>query len=190
MDIELLDSEQSLRILRSLAKKDVPAFTSPQFKGHISAVCREEKTGEEVWRVDQDNIITDAFKFLWYGLSTNNNVPPYCQQGVIIVSSFSETPDARRCFITGPTDTANIASNTGITPTFIGSEHARLWSTVFTTPASPRTVACIGFVANNYTFSARWGAPYCAYSLITPSKTQGTTQTLEVSYKIYLTGIG
>ena len=58
MIVELLQPGETIEIIRKLRSQEPQGFDF-YLKGRINAVCREEKTGEEVWSVDQDNLITD-----------------------------------------------------------------------------------------------------------------------------------
>lgn len=186
MTVELLAPEETENILRKLRHEESNGFGF-DLKGHITAVCREEKTGEEVWTVDQDNLITNWAKRLYFaaGEGLRSNV-------YIILLNSTETPDPRRC--TMPIYTGLEASYASYGPFQLTSnnvtEHSRTWSCVFGAPSVSRTIAMVGINHDNQVWNW-WSSPaMCAYSRISPSKVQSTSQTVEISYKLFLLPLG
>jgi hypothetical protein len=144
------------------------------FKGHINAVCKEE-TGEEAWSVDQENLVTDRFRraFPWSLVSSVN----------IFTSPSIDTPSAQR-YTLCDNGSNNSSQSSSVAISRSPGTLSCSWAVVFSTPSAPRTIGTIGIgIHDNYVGVYNvW-----AYSLLTPSKVQGTTQTLEITYRLTLT---
>ena len=180
MKVELLQPEETREIISKIQGQE-PQGLDFHLRGHINAVCREEHTGEEVWSIDQDNLITDFGKLLYVhnGAGLSDSV-------YIFVSSFQDTPDPRRPLVCGPTDAANFGAYGQFNITGASSlDHSKWWSCVFPTPSATRTLSMIGITHDSVGYNSGNGPRMTAYSRITPYKIQTTSQTLEVTYKIF-----
>jgi hypothetical protein len=183
MNVEQLSPEEVDWVLKKLQqKKSSDGGLGVSFRGHVSAVCREEKTGEEIWKLDQHNVITEWMRIQYFF----GNDALY--QAIIMITPCTETPDARRWSVGGSVG-ADVFNSSWLTATLNNVDHSHTFSYVFGTPSVNHTVGNIGITNRN---SIDWyaGAHYTAYSLVTPPKFRTTSQTLEVTYKIFMQAIG
>jgi hypothetical protein len=179
LKIETLTPEERLRYLlrptpRALHEASIGFGLS--LKGSVDLVCREVD-GSIAWQHHQDNLITDHGRRRWMENSFGGTN--------IVLSSSQETPDFRRNLLAGPADGVSIASGSA-TYSANTTTSVKTWTFTFPTPSAPRIIGTIGLGSIN----ARVGlsALYC-YLLLTPPKTQSTTQTLEAVYKVALNPI-
>ena len=153
-------------------------------KGEFELVCREADSNEVAWTHSQENLITDFGRQngFWENGFTNIQIG---------FAPSQEVPNILRCSI--PTDGAQcVASGNLGSGVVTPSTYTKQWSTTFTTPPVPRTLGII-FTAF-YTGAANPDANFgitrmWSYSLLTPPKTQTTTQTIEVVYKLSMNPI-
>lgn len=144
-------------------------------KGSAEMRCREEKTGELVWEEKLDNIITDAGRRFWFDT--------YFGTMTLATYISSEPLDYRRYSINGPADGTSLPVTAAQVPVVDGGLLTKTWSTTFAAPGSTRLLGMVSLSASN----ARVGTDSVyAYLLLSPTKTQSTTQTLELVYKVAL----
>jgi hypothetical protein len=178
--VEQLGPEEAQRILAALRNEQCRELVAlgVRIKGFIDAVCRNDD-GSVGWEVHQPNLITDLgrrlWSFQWFGSTAQ-----------IFICGVAETPLASRCALID--SNLSTAYATGATPTNDSNTNTKSWSFTFATPGSNRTVAAIGVAYP--TPAANFGAiNIMAYSLLTPPKTQSTSQTLELSYRLTMTPV-
>jgi hypothetical protein len=150
-----------------------------ELKGSFELVCREEKTGEVAWAHSDNNLITDYGRRIWMDYKFSGMTLGFCAS--------TETPTAARSSLSG--DSTQIFFSATLTPSNNSVTNTKTLSTTFTTPPNNRTLGSI--LLMDYYASAPNGIArgICAYALLTPPKTQTTTQTLEVVYKISMSPI-
>lgn len=156
-----------------------------EMKGSFEITAREVGSGEVAWAHKAENLITDFGRRAWmdqrfYALA-------------IGFGASTETPSASRSSLCG--EATQFFNSSNLTPTNNSVTHTKTMS------ASPLNSASFGTPANNRTLGTIWiqrhnqGIPngvsrdILAYALLTPPKTQTTTQTLEVVYKISMSPI-
>lgn len=147
-----------------------------EVKGEFEMVARDVRSGEVEWQVHQENLLTDIAKNAWFDNGLTN-----LRLGF---APCTETPSIIRSAI--PTDGTQCFLSANLTPTVTPSTYTKQYSTTFGTPASNRTLGIIwtSFHSGG-SFDVNFGPTYIwTYSLLTPPKTQTTTQTLEVVYKL------
>lgn len=153
-----------------------------EVKGAFELVARDEKSGEVEWRTEQENLITDCGRHAFFDLGWTNMRLGFAPS--------TETPNIFRCSIGTDGNQAFLSANLG-SGTVTPSTYTKQWSTTFGTPGSNRTLGIIWtsyYSANSLDGNA--GPLYIwSYSLLTPPKTQTTTQTLEVIYKLSMNPI-
>jgi hypothetical protein len=148
-------------------------------KGFFDVLCKNPD-GSVDWEVHQPNLLTDTGRRLWM----YNGI----YRGGLFTSGVADTPVAGRCSLNESYGTSQILT-TDTVPTVDWGAITKSVSTTFGTPGSNRQIATVGFVTNfisasylnNVTYGPNW---IVCYSRINPVKTQLTTQTLEISYRL------
>ena len=151
-----------------------------ELKGSFELTCREAATGEIAWTHKDDNLITDFGRRGWMDSRFYN-----LQVGF---SSSTEPPTVSRNSLAS--DVNQIFTSGNNSPSNNSSTHTKTISTTFGTPANNRTLGSIWIQRVNESINASgFVHGMLAYALLTPPKTQTTTQTLEVVYKISMSPI-
>lgn len=153
-----------------------------EVKGSFGITCRDAKSGEVAWAHEQDNLITDIGRFAFLDLGWNNVRIGFAPS--------TETPAVQRNSIPCDGSQTVVSGNLGngtVTP----STYTKTWSTTYGVPAANRTLGTlfIGYYSGTI-IDGNMGVVYCwAYTLLTPPKTQTTTQTIELVYKMAINPI-
>jgi hypothetical protein len=147
----------------------------------VDAVCREAD-GAVAWEVHQSNLITDLCRrrfFLYPLVGGASGV--YC-----VTSPTVEAPLIGRVSLPDDGNASSSQASAQLTPTYDSLTLTKTWSATFAAPAANRAIGTIGLAAGgrNVNFGP---SLLVAYTLLSPSKVQTTTQTLEVLYRITLT---
>ena len=153
-----------------------------ELKGTFELTARDAKSGEVEWRHEQDNLITDWGRYWFFDVGWTN-----LQLGF---APAQETPAVLRCSI--PTDGAQVFNSGNLgSGTVTPSTYTKTWSTTFGTPGINRTLGMLMTAFYSGTFvDANMGVVQCwSYALLTPPKTQTTTQTIELVYKMAINPI-
>lgn len=150
--------------------------------GSFGLTARNTATGEVAWVHEQENLITDVGRRAFFdhgwnsislGFAPSQETPSVLRPGI--------STDGTQVFVSG-----NLGAGT-VTP----STYTKTWSTTFGTPGSNRTLGTL--FAAHYTgtrIDSNYGFFYSfAYTLLTPPKTQTTTQTIELVYKMAINPI-
>jgi hypothetical protein len=152
-----------------------------ELKGSFEITARDVVSGEVAWKHADDNLITDFGRRVWADVRFATLYVGF--------QASTEPPTSARCSIPG--DIAQIFKSSALTPSNNPATNTKTVSFFpVGTPASNRTlgtiwIACGGNAVNNNGYAAG----IAAYALLTPPKTQTTTQTLEVIYKISMSPI-
>jgi hypothetical protein len=154
-----------------------------EVKGEFSLIARDAKSGEIEWEHSQPNLLTDIGRRFWMENRFSSFRLGFCPS--------TEAPNSGRYSIsTDPTANATFVTSTNLTPTNAPATNTKTVSTTFTAPASNRTLGMIAVIGAGITASVNMGLfAVQAYAILTPPKTQSTTQTLEVVYKISMNPI-
>jgi hypothetical protein len=154
-----------------------------ELKGWFEMTCRDARSGEVEWEHKQDNIITDYGRSEFWGFG-------WAPMQLGFAPS-TETPNLLRTSILTDGNQA-FAYGTSITAVVTPSTYTRTYGPVtFGQPGSNRTLGTL-FTAyyTGTVVSANLGVYYCwSYALLTPPKTQTTTQTIELIYKMSINPI-
>ena len=192
--VQLLSEQETEKFLKmrdglTLFGKPVPekhcrVLTAEGFelKGQFELTARDARSGEVEWQHAQDNLITDSGRSSFWTVGWTNNVIGFLpSKETPVHTRLSISTDGAQSFVSG-----NLGSGT-VTP----STYTKQYSTTYTAPASNRTLGTIYMsYYNPPPHDANFGAWHVwAYALLTPPKTQTTTQTLEVVYKISMNPI-
>jgi hypothetical protein len=192
--VELLSEQETERFLKmreglSLFGKPVPekhcrVLTADGFeiKGQFELIARDAESGEIEWQHSQDNLVTDVGRHNFWTLGFTSNVIGFLpSKETPVPTRMSLSTDGSQSFVSG-----NLGSGV-VTP----STYTKQFSTTFGTPTANRTLGTIYIAYTTPTpHDANLGAlSMRAYALLTPPKTQTTTQTLEVVYKISMNPI-
>ena len=177
--VEVCSPEEAARYIRAL--KGEPSPRPPmdyKLNGFVDLTCREDD-GSVAWEVHQPNLITDLARRMW----TDGNF----YTGYILVSPTTEDADPSRTAFTDNGTAAGGVISVGINPGYDSITRTKTWTaTPFTAPALNRQIGLIGLTRTSQTVAGYMRMLY-AYTRLTPVKTQTTSQTLEVVYKITLT---
>lgn len=170
---------------RPVPEKHCRILTAEGFelKGQFELTARDARSGEIEWQHSQDNLITDLGRVSFWTVGWTNNVIGFVPS--------KETPIHTRNSISTDGSQSFVSTNLGsgsVTP----STYTKQYSFNFTgLPPANRTLGSI--YMSYYNPSPQDGnfGPWhvWAFALLTPSKTQTTTQTLEVVYKISMNPI-
>lgn len=185
--VETITQEQADAFLRRTRPPENPFNRrSPlmvdglEMVGEFSLTARNAVSGEVEWQHSDKNLITDHGRRAWVWSRFSNMV--------IMFAPSIEVPQSGRYSVI--TDHLQCIESAGLTPTNAPATNTKTFSTTFGTPASNRT---LGTIALSYTTSSsltdRGLVRVAAFALLTPPKTQTTTQTLEVVYKVSMNPI-
>lgn len=178
--VEVVQPGEAASLIRAmegaLQVLDMP-FT---FEGHVSAQARE-LDGSIAWSIAQSNLITDMGRRHMLG------EPALTGSKRICTSPSTEPPLAERStLLDGGTGAGQVSGN--LSGTYDTPTRTRTWATTLATPASAKTISIVGLVESNIAYLTDYGIYFLlAYTLLPTPKTQTTTQTLEVTYKITMT---
>jgi hypothetical protein len=153
---------------------NVPIGVGISIKGFFDMVCRNEDQSIS-WEEHKSNIFTDYGRRRWMagGIST----------GSIFTSGVAETPRVDRYSLVEGWSTAQ--TMTAVAPSTDWGAWTKTWSTTMSAPGSNRQIACVGVIPAGAVLGVSYGARLMAcYALINPVKTQTTSQTLEISYRL------
>lgn len=182
MNIEVVSPEQAAEILaliespRSPNKNDSLFHLGVEIKGFFDVCCRNED-GSIDWEVHQPNLLTDFGRRAWM----RDNIAT----GGIFTSGVGEQPLVGRYSLFDSVGSSQ-AMNTNTAPAGDWNAWTKTWSTTFGVPASNRQISAVGLLCY-YAGSVGWGATgIMCYSLLTPTKVQTTSQSLEISYRLTL----
>jgi hypothetical protein len=152
-----------------------------ELSGEFSLTARDARSGEVEWEHSEKNLITDFGRRVWQEARWHS--------GIIAFAPSTQTPQSSRYSVS--TDGTQCVESTALTPTNTPATHTKQFSTTFGTPASNRTLATIalGRYAGSVASTNEGLRQLTAFALLTPPKTQTTTQTLEVVYKVSLNPI-
>lgn len=178
--VELISPEEADLLFRRIKEAKERRETKPpktlvfgipfELTGEVELTCRDATSGETEWHIKQPNLITDEGRRRWQEAGF------YTMQ--LMFGPITEPPDYRRYSLATPA--SGPAAN--LSPTVNSTLKTKTYSTTFGTPGSNRT---LGTIALGGGLDGTFGmADIFAYTLLTPTKTQTTTQTLEVIYKV------
>ena len=165
---------------RENSRPALALYEGVELKGSFEITARDVRTGEVAWDYKGTNLITDFGRRAWMDMRFYN-----IQIGF---SASIEPPTAARGSISG--DINQIFASGNLSPSNNSVTHTKTVSTTFGTPASNRGLGTIFlFRLNEGVVAHGMARGVIAYALLTPPKTQTTTQTLEVVYKISMSPI-
>lgn len=178
------EAEALLRQFRSgpgnSTSKTITLSGNLELAGEFSMQARDSRSGEVEWEHSQKNLITDFGRRYWMDGHWSNAFVSFSPSiEPPLLSRYSTSTDVNQC----------VSSN--VTPTNNPATHTKNFSATYGVPGSNRTLGMIalGF-ANQNSVVANVGLCYfISYALLTPPKTQTTTQTLEVVYKVSMNPI-
>lgn len=177
LDIKTVSPDEAQQYLRKAKASEINFPFGMSIKGSAELTCREVATGEVAWTYAADNVVTDYGRRVWF----DQGIQSMC----IMLSSSVETPDLRRNSLIGPYDSAQVRTSNSLSPTWNGSTYQKTWGVY--TFAAPGALATIGTVGLFGITTMDWfvGAHgISSYLLLSPAKTQTTSQQLEVVYKL------
>lgn len=176
---DVLERLRSGRYLNKSERRTLLMEGGLVMKGSFELTARDAKSGEIEWEHKDNNLITDFGRRLWM----DNRFTGF-QVGF---AASTETPSAARCSLPG--DSTQIFVSGNLTPSNNNVTNTKTISTTFGTPPNNRTLGTIWIHPNNNGIQTGYVPGMMAYALLTPPKTQTTTQTLEVVYKISISPI-
>lgn len=182
IEISELSLEEILEFSRKHDREGALAIGG-SIHGFVDAVCRDVDSGDPVWEIHQPNIFTDYGRMLWY----NDTISLSSTLG-IFTSDFAEIPRADRFtginYRSGPGGSTYYQWQGAISPSVDWGTASKYTSYTFGTPSVNRPIACVGMAWSGATSFAWAFTNIICYSLISPTKVQTTTQTLEISYRL------
>jgi hypothetical protein len=188
--VEVISQAEADAFLRQMAcggpenrgnRRTIVTADGFEISGEFFLTARDARSGEVEWEHHDKNLITDFGRRCWFETKWH--------QATIAFAPSTETPLTGRYSI--PSDSAQTFSSAALSPSNNGVTHTKTFSTTYIAPGSNRTLATI--VLGRYTGAVAMGnmglAQVMAFALLTPPKTQTTTQTLEVVYKVSMNPI-
>lgn len=177
--VEVCSPADAERIIRALGP-DPEEWNQRLLHGHVDAVCREQD-GSVAWEIHQPNVITD---FGRRQMAVQTITTMY-----VGTSPSNEVADAGRSFFPDDGAATSAQLSASVNATYDSVTLTKTWSpAAFAAPAANRQIGMIGLSINS-TKSGYGLDGLFAYTVLSPVKTQTTSQTLEVVYKITLTPI-
>jgi len=152
-----------------------------ELSGEFSLTARDAKSGEIEWEHSGKNLITDYGRRRWMEQKWGT--------GVIAFAPSIEAPQLGRYSVA--TDSTQSFASGPLTPGLTPATHTKTFSTTFGLPGINRTLGIIALGDSSPTIQVtNRGLEYLmAFALLTPPKTQTTTQTLEVNYRVSMNPI-
>lgn len=187
-NIEIISPEAAAEMIHRMrgpgnmnARRTVALPGGFELSGEFFLTARDEKSGEVEWEHAEKNLITDYGRRLWMESRWSSNHLGFAPS--------LETPHANRYSIS--TDGSQCVYASALVPTNNATTHTKTYSTTFVTPAANRTLGTIAFGRPSGTMAdTNFGLRAVAsFVLLTPPKTQTTTQTLEVTYRVSMNPI-
>lgn len=187
--VSVISPAEAERFIRSIRTPENKEFRRTlvlsegfELRGDFSITARDARSQEVEWKVEQPNLLTDFGRRSWMDYRFTTLRIGFCPS--------TEAPNSGRYSIS--TDGSANASfvSTNVTPTIAPTTFTKTMSATFGTPSANRTLGMIALIGLNAVPDTTVGLMnVCAFSLLTPAKTQTTTQTLEVVYKISMNPI-
>lgn len=185
--VELLSPEQTDAFLQGRKPWENPFTKKPSTRvdgmeivGEFFLAAKDAKSGETEWEYSGKNLITDSGRRAWMEAR-------FANLNVMFAPSV-EAPVAGRSSVI--TDATQAFESSGFAPTNASATNTKTFSTTFGTPATTRTLGTIALGRIGGSYRANRGLfQVMAYALLSPPKTQTTTQTLEVVYKVSMNPI-
>lgn len=185
--VDLLSPAQTEAFLRNrkgwenpFTKKPSTRVDDMEIVGEFFLTARDAKSGETEWEYSGKNLITDSGRRAWMEARFGNLVLAFAPS--------VEAPLSGRSTLV--TDAAQAFESGGIAPTNAPATNTKTFSTTFTSPPTTRTLGTIALGRTGGTWRTNRGLyTVMAYALLSPPKTQTTTQTLEVVYKVSMNPI-
>ena len=162
------------------ARRKLALAGGVELKGSFELTARDAESGEVAWQHEESNLITDFGRRAWMDLRFSGMAIGFCPS--------TEAPISGRCAL--GTDPAQCVISGNLTPTNNTTTHTKTVSATYVVPSVNRTLGTIFiFRHNDILYTQSGPGSMIAYALLTPPKTQTTTQTLEVVYKISMSPI-
>jgi hypothetical protein len=156
--------------------------------GYVDAWFRNAKTGKIEDEIHQPNLITDlcrrAFNLQLVTAALTSNF--------IITSPSAEPALLGRYTLCDAGTTASGQTSVATAASYDAVTLTKSWLVAFAVPPANRRIGAVGVAGTGSGTMVGWSTAHgalnlYAYTVISPVKTQATTQTLEVNYRITLT---
>jgi hypothetical protein len=185
--VDLLSPAQTEAFLRNrkgwenpFTKKPSTQVDGMEIVGEFSLTAKDTRSGEVEWEHSGKNLITDEGRRTWMEGRFANLT--------LLFAPSVETPISGRYSLV--TDSAQSFESGGLAATNAPATNTKTFSTTFTAPAVTRTLGTIALGRTSSVARANRGLyQIVAFALLSPPKTQTTTQTLEVVYKVSMNPI-
>lgn len=187
--VSLLSPAEAEQIMRRLGKGPErgsirPTLALPggwELSGEYELTARDARSGEIEWQHKEKNLITDYGRRQWMNTRWHQASINFCPS--------IETPHFGRYSMS--TDVTQHVGSADLTPAVNTVTHTKTFSTTFVVPSVTRTLGMIAL--GGYQLGGVVGnvgiVGLNSFALLTPPKTQTTTQTLEVVYKVSMNPI-
>lgn len=186
--IEVCTPDEAASIINKLTGKTrgkLRDFPKLDLQGHIDVVCREASDGAVAWEVHKSNLITKWGRTTFSYTGTASDAI-WGNQRYIAISASTLVADPRMSSILNQVADPYAAYKSGTLISSL-SGMTKTWTTSFGVPSTARRIAAIALTPNDASYGGVINGVLYGVSAFTnlPSvKIQGTTQTLEVQYKL------
>jgi len=186
--VEIATPEEIARVLggRSMGpdnkngRRSIVGMGDFEIQGEFFLTARDVNTNEIEWQHSEKNLITDTGRRAWFSNRLSSSM-------LLGFSPDTRAPISGRCSST--TDVTQAFASGNLTPTNTPATHTKTFSTTFGVPGSNRTLGTV-FLCTSTPPDVRAGPVLMiSYVLLTPSRVQTTTNTIEVTYKISMNPI-
>jgi hypothetical protein len=177
--VQACSPDEASRIIAQLGD-DPSAWPTKMVRGYVDAVCREAD-GSVAWEAHQPNLFTDHGRRRLFHTGFTAAALSH-----IFTSPSQEPPAIGRDTLLDDGN-ASSSQSAACNPTYDSLTLTKTFTTTFAAPTTTRSIGTIGFGVGR---GAAYGvSKIYAYTRLSPAKTQTTTQTLEVQYRLVLTPI-
>lgn len=176
-----LTPEDARQVLDRLLSYEKYSTCGATLRGEIELTCREPD-GTPAWRVIQPNLFTDSGRRLFAEVG-------FPASGIYLFTSPStETASQSRTAL--PDETSSTQHSTALSATSDNSTLIKQWFYTFPAPASNKLIGTVGIESKLPSSTASsMVSRIVAYTVLSPTKTQTTTQTLELLYRVAFTPV-
>lgn len=185
--VSLISPEEAEQFIRSIKSPDnknsrrtIVLSPGIELKGSFSLTARNHQSNEVEWELHQDNLLTDYGRRMWMEGKFSTIRLGFCPS--------IEVPNVGRYSISTDAVANSTFASASLSPVIAPSTFTKTVSTTFGVPTSNRTLGMIGIVRSVPDTSIGL-IEVGAFAILTPPKTQTTTQTLEVVYRISMNPI-
>lgn len=187
---EELSAEESAAIIRRITgscgpydrQRKMVLSDGFELRGTFDVIARDSASGRIEWQHSQDNLVTDLGRQL-FAFDAWSSV-------TIGFAPSTEPPSTGRCAL-ATDSTQCVAFPTAGIGTITTATYTRTWSGLTSpAPGANRTLGTLWVQATPNAVSSNMGiSNLVAYALLSPTKVQTTSQTIELNYRLSINPI-